>query len=57
MHIAVTTRFLLPGGHLEGLGRYTFEALRCLVQQQPQCTFHFLFDRAHDPRYLLGPVK
>jgi len=55
MHIAVTTRFLLPGGHLEGLGRYTFEALRCLVQQQPQCTFHFLFDRAYDPRYLLGP--
>jgi glycosyltransferase involved in cell wall biosynthesis len=55
MHIAVTTRFLLPGGHLEGLGRYTFEALRCLVQQQPQCTFHFLFDRAYDSRYLLGP--
>jgi glycosyltransferase involved in cell wall biosynthesis len=55
MHIAVTTRFLLPGGHLEGLGRYTFEALRLLVQQQPDCTFHFLFDRAYDPRYLLGP--
>jgi len=55
MHIAVTTRFLLPGGHLEGLGRYTFETLRCLVQQQPDCTFHFLFDRAYDPRYLLGP--
>lgn len=54
MHIAVTTRFLLPGGHLEGLGRYTFEALRCLVQQQPDCTFHFLFDRAYDPQYLLG---
>jgi glycosyltransferase involved in cell wall biosynthesis len=55
MHIAVTTRFLLPGGHLEGLGRYTFEALRCLVQQQPDCTFHFLFDRAYDARYLLAP--
>jgi glycosyltransferase involved in cell wall biosynthesis len=55
MHIAVTTRFLLPGGHLEGLGRYTFEALRCLVQQQPQCTFHFLFDRPYDARYLLAP--
>ncbi|GAB3634864.1 glycosyltransferase family 1 protein [Hymenobacter arcticus] len=55
MHIAVTTRFLLPGGHLEGLGRYTFESLRCLVQQHPECTFHFLFDRAYDARYLLGP--
>ena len=53
--IAVTARFLLPGGHLEGLGRYTLETLRCLVQQHPDCTFHLLFDRAYDPRYLLGP--
>jgi len=55
MHIAVTTRFLLPGGHLEGLGRYSYETLRCLVQQHPECTFHFLFDRAYDARYLFGP--
>lgn len=55
LHIAVTTRFLLPGGHLEGLGRYTFETLSCLVRQHPECTFHFLFDRAYDPRYLLAP--
>ena len=55
MHLAVTTRFLLPGGHLEGLGRYTLETLRCLVAQHPECTFHFLFDRPCDPRYLLGP--
>lgn len=55
MHIAVTTRFLLPGGHLEGLGRFSFETLQCLVRQQPTCTFHFLFDRPYDARYLLGP--
>jgi glycosyltransferase involved in cell wall biosynthesis len=55
MQIAVTTRFLLPGGHLEGLGRYTAEILRELVQQHPECTFHFLFDRAYDARYLFGP--
>jgi glycosyltransferase involved in cell wall biosynthesis len=55
VHIAVTTRFLLPGGHLEGLGRYTAEILRELVQQHPECTFHFLFDRAYDARYLFGP--
>jgi glycosyltransferase involved in cell wall biosynthesis len=55
MHIAVTTRFLLPGNQLEGLGRYTYETLRCLVQQHPECTFHFLFDRPYDPRYLLAP--
>jgi len=55
MHLAVTTRFLLPGGHLEGLGRYTYETLRELVRQHPECTFHFLFDRAYDARYLFGP--
>jgi glycosyltransferase involved in cell wall biosynthesis len=55
MHIAVTVRFLLPGGHLEGLGRFTLETLQCLVRQQPACTFHFLFDRPYDPRYLLAP--
>jgi glycosyltransferase involved in cell wall biosynthesis len=55
VHLAVTTRFLLPGGHLEGLGRYSYETLRELVRQHPDCTFHFLFDRAYDARYLFGP--
>ena len=55
MHVAVNTRFLLPGGHLEGIGRFTFETLRHLVAQHPAVTFHFLFDRAYDARYLLGP--
>jgi glycosyltransferase involved in cell wall biosynthesis len=55
MHVAVNTRFLLPGGHLEGIGRFTFETLRHLVAQHPEVTFHFLFDRAYDARYLLGP--
>ena len=55
MHVAVNTRFLLPGGHLEGIGRFTFETLRHLVAQHPAVTFHFLFDRAYAARYLLGP--
>ncbi|RZK51053.1 MAG: hypothetical protein EOO59_15560 [Hymenobacter sp.] len=55
MHVAVTTRFLLPGGQLEGLGRYTFETLSELVRQQPDWQFHFLFDRPYDERYLLAP--
>ena len=54
LHVAVNTRFLLPGGHLEGIGRFTFETLRHLVAQHPAVTFHFLFDRAYDARYLLG---
>jgi len=55
MHVAVNTRFLLPGDHLEGIGRFSYETLRCLVARHPAVTFHFLFDRAYDPRYLFGP--
>ncbi|MDU0371594.1 glycosyltransferase family 4 protein [Hymenobacter endophyticus] len=55
MHIAVNVRFLLPGDKLEGIGRFTLETLRHMVQQQPEHTFHFLFDRAFDARYLLAP--
>ncbi|MBF9237191.1 glycosyltransferase family 4 protein [Hymenobacter sp. BT683] len=55
LHIAVNTRFLLPGDQLEGIGRFTYETLRRLVALHPDVTFHFLFDRPYDTRYLLGP--
>ncbi|AIZ63625.1 hypothetical protein PK28_07845 [Hymenobacter sp. DG25B] len=55
MHIAVNTRFLLPGNKLEGIGRFTFETLQRLVRQHPGHTFHFLFDREFDARYVFGP--
>ena len=55
MHIAVNTRFLLPGDQLEGIGRFSYETLSRLVAQHPAVTFHFLFDRAYDARYLFGP--
>ncbi|WP_035566699.1 glycosyltransferase family 4 protein [Hymenobacter sp. IS2118] len=55
MHIAVNTRFLLPGDQLEGIGRFTYETLRRLVALHPEVTFHFLFDRSYDARYVLGP--
>ena len=54
LHVAVNTRFLLPGAHLEGIGRFSFETLSRLVARHPTVTFHFLFDRAYDPRYLFG---
>jgi glycosyltransferase involved in cell wall biosynthesis len=55
VNLAVNTRFLLPGDTMEGIGRFTYETLRRLVRQHPEVTFHFLFDRAYDPRYLFGP--
>ena len=54
LHVAVNTRFLLTGGHLEGIGRFSFETLQLLVAQHPEVTFHVLFDRAYDASDLLG---
>lgn len=55
MHVAVNTRFLLPGDRLEGIGRFSHEVLQRLVRQHPAVTFHFLFDRKSDPRYHYAP--
>lgn len=54
MRIAVNTRFLLQG-RLEGLGRYTHEVLRHMVQAHPEHEFHFFFDRPFAPEFVLGP--
>ena len=53
MRIAVNTRFLLPHG-LEGIGWYTHEVLRSLVEQHPDDQFLFLFDRPFDEKYVFG---
>ncbi|HEX8350010.1 MAG TPA: glycosyltransferase family 1 protein [Hymenobacter sp.] len=54
MQIAVNVRFLLPGNHLEGIGRFTYETLIRMVRRHPEHTFHFLFDRPFDPKYLFA---
>ncbi|MCO6489827.1 MAG: glycosyltransferase family 4 protein [Phaeodactylibacter sp.] len=53
MRIAINTRFLLPG-RLEGLGRYTYEVARRLVEGHPEHEFLFFFDRPFDERFLFG---
>lgn len=52
--IAVNTRLLLAG-RLEGIGWFTFETLRRIVNAHPEVEFFFLFDRKPDPQFLLGP--
>ncbi|UOR06208.1 glycosyltransferase family 4 protein [Hymenobacter aerilatus] len=54
MNIAVNVRFLLPGDKLEGIGRFTYEVLKRMVAARPEHTFHFLFDRPYDERYLFA---
>jgi len=53
MKIAINTRFLLPG-RLEGLGRYTYEVAKRLVEGHPEHEFFFFFDRPFDKRFLFG---
>lgn len=57
MRIAVNARFLLPG-RMEGIGRFTWEVARRLVDRFPDDEFIFLFDRPFDSAWLpSGNVK
>lgn len=53
MKIAINTRFLLPR-HLEGIGRYTYEVCRRLVERHPEHEYLFIFDRPYDEQYLFS---
>lgn len=54
MRIAVNTRLLLPG-KLEGIGWFTHETMRRVVEAHPEHTFLFLFDRPYDPQFVYAP--
>lgn len=51
MRIAVNTRFLLKG-KLEGIGWYTYEIMKNMVEKHPDDEFFFLFDRPFDEKFL-----
>jgi glycosyltransferase involved in cell wall biosynthesis len=53
MRIAINTRFLLKG-KLEGIGIYTQEIFKRLVQLMPEHQFYFLFDRAYDNEFIFA---
>ncbi len=54
LHIAVNTRLLLPN-NMEGIGRFTDEILKRMVQAHPEARFSFFFDRNYDPSFIYGP--
>ncbi len=57
MKIAVNTRFLLAG-KLEGFGKFTSEIFKRVVQNHPEHTFYFLFDRPFSDEFIFaGNVK
>lgn len=53
MRIAVNARFLLKG-KLEGIGWFTYEVLRELVQMRPNDEFIFFFDRPYDESFVFA---
>jgi glycosyltransferase involved in cell wall biosynthesis len=53
MKIAVNTRFLLRD-RLEGIGWFTHEVVRRLVEQHPEHQFYLLFDRPYDESFVFG---
>lgn len=53
VQIALNARFLLPN-ELEGVGWFTYEIARRLVEQHPEHEFLFFFDRKPDPRFIFG---
>ena len=53
MKIGINARFLLKG-KLEGIGWYTFEVLRRLVEAHPEQKFVFFFDRPFDPSFVFA---
>jgi glycosyltransferase involved in cell wall biosynthesis len=53
MRIAVNTRLLLRG-KLEGIGWFTHEVLKRIVDAHPEHEFIFLFDRPFDPDFVYG---
>ncbi len=54
MVIAVNTRFLLKN-RLEGIGWYTHEVFRRIVERHPEHTFLFLFDREPAQEFIYAP--
>ncbi|MCB0707462.1 MAG: glycosyltransferase family 4 protein [Saprospiraceae bacterium] len=53
MRIAINTRFLIPG-KMEGIGLFTQEVAKRLVERRPQDKFLFLFDRPFDSEFIFA---
>lgn len=53
MKIAVNTRLLLKG-KLEGIGWFTYQTLKLMVENHPEHEFIFIFDRPYDASFIFG---
>jgi len=53
VRIGVNTRILLKN-KLEGVGRFTYETLKIISNQNPGIDFYFFFDRAYDASFIFA---
>lgn len=53
MKIAINTRFLLKN-RLEGIGGFTYEVVKRLVQRYPEHEFIFFFDRPYEEEFVFA---
>lgn len=53
LKIAVNTRFLLEN-KLEGIGWFSYEVLKRLVEWHPEVDFQFIFDRKYSEKFIFG---
>ena len=54
MRIAINTRLLLKG-KMDGIGWFTAETARRMVDSHPEHQFYFFFDRKPDEEFIFGP--
>ena len=54
MRIAINTRLLLKG-KMDGIGWFTAETTRRMIQSHPEHTFYLFFDRKPAEEFLYGP--
>lgn len=54
LRIAINVRFLLKN-KLEGIGVFTYEALKKMVSSHPEVEFIFIFDRPFSPEFIFAP--
>ncbi len=53
MRVAVNTRLLIEN-ELEGIGRFSFEILKEVCEQNPEIKFDFIFDRPFSKKFLFN---
>ena len=53
MRVAINTRLLIQD-KLDGIGRFTFETLKIIVNKNPEIEFHFIFDRPFSSKFIFN---